>query len=269
MLVKGRQTGVRGMIDIHSHILPGLDDGARSYDEAFEMCCTAYQDGVETIVATPHVQPGIYQPEEKEIVERVRGLSLRLSEAGIGIRILSGADLRITPELMQELKERTDYTINRNRCYILLEAPHERIPPYTEETIFNLQINGITPIITHPERNAEVQENPNRIYDLVTKGVIVQVTAISLTGGFGSTVASTAMKLLEHDLAHVIASDAHSPNDRPPVLSGGVKVAEGIVGSEKAKRMVEEIPEEITRGNSIDLPEPKEIKQRRLFFFGL
>ncbi|MCP4400712.1 MAG: tyrosine protein phosphatase [bacterium] len=255
------------MIDIHCHILPGIDDGAETIEESLEMARMAVTDGIRTIVATPHQHNGVYTNSTERIRQHVEHLRTALQEADISLEILPGADVHIDVNASEKIKTGEIMTVNQTGRYFLLEFPAHTIPPNIEKITFDLLLKNITPILTHPERIAEVQENPQRIYDLVASGVLSQITAMSLSGGFGRRAQKCAKILLQHNMAHIIASDGHSTNSRPPILSEGLKAAGRIVGDEFATAMVTSIPQQIIKGETVPhLDPPIPIKHK---FFGL
>ncbi len=256
------------MIDIHSHILPNLDDGAKNIEQALQLCRMAERDGVKTMVATPHMMDGQFSFGPETILLRFAELTSFLKKARINLEILPGAEIHITPNLVQKIIRREVLTLNHTGRYILLELPFQRIPPQTKEVIFDLMLNGITPIIAHPERNAEVQEDPNKLYDFISLGALSQITASSLTGRFGSKARKCAIRLIEQNLTHIIASDTHSPDLRPPGLTEAVKTVGKIIGQEAAWNMVSLFPEKILRGEPLDrLPKPTRSKSSSFWFF--
>jgi len=245
------------MIDLHCHILPGMDDGPKSIEESISMAEVAVEDGINTIVATPHTLNGVYTNATGDVILEVLNLRKMLSERGLSLQIRAGADIHMCPNLIQMIKGGEVSTINNNQKYILLELPSQIVPSRVKEEIFNMKVNGITPIITHPERNAMIQNDVEILYDLVSMGALGQVTAMSLTGEFGTVVRDVAAELLKKRLVHVIASDAHSARSRPPVLSRAVDCAAEVLGNMvEAKRMVEDIPESILFGKRVDMVEP-------------
>lgn len=256
------------MIDIHCHILPNVDDGAKSLEATIEMCRMAIADGVKIIVATPHQQNGVYNNPTATILDNVRAVSAVLKKANLPLRLLPGADVHIDVHTGEKIAQGKILTINNTKRYFLLEFPSHAIPPNIDKLIFNLLLKNIVPILTHPERIAEVQENPGRIYDLIASGVLSQITAMSITGEFGSRAQKCARTLLQHNLAHIIASDAHSPKQRPPLLSEAVRAASQIVGAEQARDMVTTIPIKVIKGEPIHfLPLPLKIRRKRFWFF--
>jgi protein-tyrosine phosphatase len=274
------------MIDIHAHILPKLDDGAKTLEESIQMCRISYQDGIRTIVATPHILMGIYGNNRSSILTELQELKGAIAEcglqnAGCGIKnldskmssqlgsefripnskfqILAGADVHFSSDMLQRCEREEIVTVNDQGRYLMVEFTFQGIPYQAEEVLFQLLAKGIIPIISHPERNREIAQSPNRYYGMIRMGCLGQVTAMSLTGGFGPEVKRTADKLLSKRLIHIIASDAHSTDRRPPILSAGVKAAEKIVGKEAAKKMVTEYPEAVIKGKKPDVPEPMPI----------
>ncbi len=238
------------MIDIHTHILPGLDDGPEDWEETIEMCRIARDEGTEILVATPHFLDGRY-PITKEIIsQKVQELRDRI-RGKIEIRILWGADVHFTADLVEKIKEGIIPTINGSN-YLLLELPFFLLPPNIEKLLFNLKLIEITPILTHVERYPWIKDIAPRLPQFIKLGAITQITAMSLTGKFGKKAKYWAIKLLMADLVHIVASDAHSLRSRPPGLSAALEVARTLVG-DKALMMFKENPEKVIHGVGLDL----------------
>jgi protein-tyrosine phosphatase len=256
------------MIDLHNHILPGLDDGAKTLDESIEMCRIGYQDGIRTIVATPHTLNGLYLNDRETILTKVQELNdvlmkleMRNSEFGMNhlpseLRILPGADVHFSEDILNQLDQGKVTTVADGGKYISLEFPFQGIPYRAEEILFRIVTRGVNPIISHPERNFEIAERPQRYYEMIRMGCLGQVTAMSLTGGFGHGVRKVVERLIKKRLVHFVASDAHSVIGRRPILSEALKVAEGIVGGKEAKKMVTEYPQAILEGRRPNVPKP-------------
>lgn len=239
------------MIDIHTHILPGIDDGAQAIEESIEIAKRASDEGVKAIVATPHVLEAISEDGWKRIGDIFDRLRQRLISAKIGIDIILGAELFISPEVPAWIKRNRELTINGGNKYILIELPSYEIPLFTEQTIFELLLQGVVPIIAHPERGMAIQQDTNRLSALVEKGVLTQANVGSLTGKYGKASRKTAKTLLTRNLIHMIGTDVHTvPNGSYP-LSQGVNMAAEVVGIERAKEMVTSIPERMIRGEEI------------------
>ena len=274
------------MIDLHAHILPRLDDGAKSLEESVEMCRISYRDGVRTIVATPHILPGVYKNDRSTILAKTQELSEAVKKFGVGsspactkrfgegrefgvqkgsasthprldaLTILPGADVHFAPNLLQLCENGEIVTVNDDGRSLMVEFDFMSLPYQGEEVLFQLIARGIIPVITHPERNLEIARGPKRYYQMIEMGCLGQVTAMSLTGEFGSKTKRVAEQLLAHRLIHFIASDTHSVNERPPLLSPAVREAEKIVGREEAQKMVTEYPRALLEGRRPDVPKP-------------
>jgi len=255
------------LIDLHCHILPGVDDGARSQDESLAMARLAVEDGVRAILATPHTLNGVYSNPTGKITSHVAALRDVLSKRQIELELYPGADVHLCPNMLELIEKGEACTINNAMKYILLELPSQTILRGVKEEVFSLKVNGITPIITHPERNALIQQDVEALYDLVSMGALAQVTAMSLTGGFGTFVAHSAETLLRNRLVHMITSDAHSLDTRPPILSRAVERAADILGDyEEAEGMVGSVPGAILANKVPQVPEPSRGKSKgRLF----
>lgn len=238
------------MIDIHTHILPMIDDGPTLMQESLEMCRIAVNDGIKKIIATPHVQNGMDDSDANKVLEKIRMLNQLLKQEGLDLVIFPGAEVHLNDRLFDTdiLRGSSILTINDGKKYILLEFPFQWIPPETEQIIFKLKSMGFTPILPHLERNHRIQRNPHMVVRYVEMGAILQVTAQSITGDFDAVPLKCVLWMLKNNLVHVIASDAHSPIARPPILSRAVKVVSEMLGEEAAKKMVLEHPRMILEG---------------------
>jgi len=273
------------MIDLHAHILPELDDGPTTLAESVEMCRRSCQDGVRTIVATPHILEGVYPNHRPTILAKVQELNdaitkcglwnaelgmknldskmssqlnseLRTHHSGLPLVVLPGADVHFSSDMVGLCGNGGIVTVNDGGRFLMVEFDSQGIPYRAEDVLFRLMAEGITPVITHPERNSEIGQRPQRYAEMIRRGCLGQVTAMSLTGGFGPGVRQIAEKLLKHRLVHIIASDTHSIARRPPALSLAVREAEKIVGKEEAQRMVTDYPQAVIEGRRPDVPEP-------------
>jgi protein-tyrosine phosphatase len=255
------------LIDLHCHILPNVDDGARSLEESLEMARHAVKDGIHTVVATPHTLDGVYSNPSDRVTKEVAALQDVLLQNHIELKLYPGSDVHLCPGMSERIRNGEACTINGTGKFIMLELPSSTVPAGVKDEIFALKMNGITPIISHPERNSTIQQDTNIMYELIYMGALGQVTAMSLTGAFGKLAETTAGALLRHRMVHIIASDAHSAQDRPPILSEAVqKAAEILKDYDEAERMVTSVPSAILAGAGPDLPEPSRIKHRGRFF---
>jgi protein-tyrosine phosphatase len=255
------------MIDLHCHILMGLDDGPQMMEESIRMCRIACRDGIRTIVATPHMLNGVYQNAKSTILERVEELNAELRSESTGrtdhtrhpeldLRILPGSDIHLCEATLEKVDQNEAITIGDGGRYLLVELPSHAIPYQSEAILFQLLARGVTPVISHPERNLEIGTRPGRYYEMIKMGCLGQVTAMSLTGDFGSRVRKLSEKLLKAGLVHLIATDAHSSDGRPPILSAALKAASKIVGKEEAIKMVTDYPRAILEGQRLNLKDP-------------
>lgn len=244
------------MIDLHAHILPGFDDGASDWEAAVAMCRLAKADGVDGIVATPHFHRGLFEtPNVGEVQSALVKLRALCEKALIyDFHVYLGADCHLHGEIIENLQGRGIPTINEGQ-YLLLELPNESLPPRIDELFFNICMTHVRPIITHPERNSVLSKSPEILFDLLQSGAHAQVTAASLTGLFGSRVEESAREMVDCGLVQMIASDAHDPEHRPPVLSRGRDVAAAIVGKDLARRMVYDVPCAVVENRPIIYPE--------------
>jgi protein-tyrosine phosphatase len=231
---------LRAVIDLHSHVLPGLDDGAADLDEAVRMCQAAAADGIEVLAGTPHVRDDF--PTTPERMERA--LAELRAAAGDAVRLVGGGELALS-ELERPATELTRFALAGNPGYLLVETPYVGWPLDLGERLFRLHLDGITPILAHPERNPEVQRRPALLEPLVAGGALVQLTAASVDGRSGSAASACVRALLGLGLAHLIASDAHAPG----VRSIGMSAAARAVGdAELARWLTEQVPRSIVEG---------------------
>ncbi len=241
------------MIDVHAHILPDLDDGPSTWEDSLEMARMAVDDGIRTMVASPHLfksrSVNLAEINHKDkIFDKINDFKQKLLTAGIDLEVIPGCDFPLSFEGLQLLEDGQVITINDGKRYLLLEFPDSSLPPAAEEICFRLQSKGLTPIITHPERHFIFREMPEKLRRLLDLGCLAQITAASLTGGFGRGVARTAREMLRKGYCHILASDAHDPRRRPPLLREAVEEASSLVGKDRALAMVTTTPEKIIKG---------------------
>lgn len=198
------------MIDLHCHILPGVDDGSPDLQESMAMAKKAVEAGITHLFATPHHLNERYVNVKNDIIDCVFELNECLQQENIPLSVHPGQELRIHQELFVSLEKGEVLTLDNTDKYLLLELPSGHVPTYTQELIYELLLKGITPIIVHPERNKELIENHNLLFKLVQEGALTQLTSGSIIGLFGKNVKSFSKKIIEHNLAHFIATDAHN-----------------------------------------------------------
>ena len=235
------------MIDLHSHLLYSVDDGASSLTESLALARMAVDDGIHTVVLTPHLHPGRWDNRRSSLASRVAVFREELAEAGIPLNVHLGGEVRIGHEALELLlmDEVPFYGEVDGFRVMLTEFPHQMMPVGSLQFVQKLLSMRIRPLIAHPERNKAVMHDPEKIRPFVDSGCWLQLTAGSLVGEFGEVAERTARYLLAEDLVHVLASDAHNAVHRPPVLSPGLAVAAEVVGEVSARRLVVDHPARI------------------------
>jgi len=235
------------MIDIHSHILPGLDDGSKSWDMTLKMCRLAIEDGITHIVATPHADDTYVYSRD-----RVRELVAELdNKIGDQLAFSLGCDFHLSFENIEDaIAHPQRYTIAAKQ-YLLVELSDYGISPQLGDGLLRLQVAGMIPIITHPERNAILQRRPERLLQWVEAGCLVQVTASAVSGYWGDAASRVAQWLLENDAVHVLASDAHDDKHRKPNLSEARDAVSKRFGANVARALVLDNPTAIVAGQPL------------------
>ncbi|MDE3191552.1 MAG: protein-tyrosine-phosphatase [Acidobacteriota bacterium] len=245
------------MIDLHSHVLPGIDDGVRTIEASLELLRAAAGDGIDRIAATPHVRED-YPTTPREMELRLADLCGAAREAAIPVEVLGGAELDLAFAARLEDDDLRRFGLGGNPSLLLLEFPYLGWPLPLADLVFDLQLRGYRVVLAHPERNADVQLDPERLRPLVDNGVVVQLTAASLDGRLGGAPRAAARRLLDARLAHLVASDAHAPDVRSVGLSGAARAS----GDEAlAQWLTEQVPDALLAGRP--LPERPESPKRR------
>ncbi|HWR17777.1 MAG TPA: CpsB/CapC family capsule biosynthesis tyrosine phosphatase [Terriglobales bacterium] len=240
------------MFDIHCHVIPEVDDGARNWEIALQMCAMAWQDGIEHIVATPHANDEyIY---DRRYLEET--LDLLRRKCGGQPALSLGCDFHFSFENIQDaLTHPGRYTIG-DTPYILIEFSDFSLPPSIDGQLAQMMNMGFRPILTHPERNPILQKTPDRVLEWARAGCVVQVTANSLTGRWGKQAEALARWLIDQNAVHVVATDAHSTNSRPPILSEAREQVRKMAGDMVAEALVRDNPRAIVKGELLPyLPE--------------
>ena len=239
------------MIDLHCHLLPGIDDGAPDLATSLAMARIAVDDGITVTACTPHIYPGLYENTGPAIRQAVAALQIQIDAAGLALQVTSGADAHIDPNLVDGLRSGRVPSLHNTR-YFLLEPPHHVAPPRLEETVFNLLTAGYIPVVTHPERLSWIEDHYEIFIELVKKGAWMQVTAGSLTGRFGAAAQYWGERMLDEGWVHILATDSHGVARRPPLLAEGQRAAERWVGTAEALHLVETRPQGILNNEEPD-----------------
>ncbi|MFK5952977.1 MAG: tyrosine protein phosphatase [Desulfobacterium sp.] len=219
------------MIDIHTHILPGIDDGASSMAVSVAMARMAASEGVRAMVATPHAFDGVYNSQKKDVINGCRELNEALKHEGVPVEILSGQEVHLTPELLENIDARRVLTLNYSQ-YLLIELPMHVLPRYLPEMIRSIRHRDLVPIIAHPERNPVLMSRMALVEELHYCGALLQVTAGSLAGMFGRDVKKCAVFLAKEGLVHFLGSDAHAATGRTPSMAKGMAKMRKVTGED-------------------------------------
>lgn len=240
------------MIDIHAHILPGLDDGPSTVEEAVQMARLAVEDGLRTIVATPHSLNGLYINWREDILAACESFNRGLRKHQIPMVVLPGSEIYLCPEMLEELDKGRLMTLNDTGRYLFLEIPDSFVPQTLIHLINQLRSRGIIPILSHPERNRPIQRNVDLLGELIAAGALSQVTGTSLMGGFGRRAQRCTKRLIDRQMAHFVASDAHSLKGRPPVLHTVFERLTSMTGVAGAEKMMLEAPQAVVDGRPVN-----------------
>ncbi len=244
--------GEKKIIDLHCHILPELDDGIRTLEESIEACRIAKKDGIDGLVATPHMKEGFYNVSPAEAKQSLSILKAAIKQQGIDIEIFLGAEVHITDNLPEKVKNGSVLSINDTKKYILLELSYQQYPVEFENLLFSLRLAGIIPIIAHPERVRYFKDDMERVSRAVHLGALIQVTSSSISGYFGEEIKMYSLELAARGLMHIIASDSHDINHRPPVIREACKEIAKLTGEKEALSMIKDNPSSIVQGEEIE-----------------
>ena len=258
---------MREMIDIHSHILPGVDDGAQDEQASIEMARVAIDEGITHIVASPHHRNRTYDNYRDEIRTSVTVLNDLFQSEGINLTVLPGQEVRIYGEILDDLAKGEIQAVNDSK-YLLVEFPSDSVPHYASQLFYDMQMEGIQPIIVHPERNRELLNNHEKMYEFVRNGVLTQVTAASLVGKFGEQIATFSEQLIRANLTHFIASDAHNTTTRGFLMQEVFAHIEDKIDAEKAFLFMEK-GQLLMDDQKVYKEEPQRIQTKKKRFFGL
>lgn len=251
------------MIDLHHHLLPGVDDGPREVSESVAMCGMAADEGIETIVVTPHVLRGRWRSfSRQELASRLDALR---AEVGDRPRLLLGSEYFFAHDMADTLRGEAIVPLASSR-YVLFELASNNIPPMLEQPLYRVQLEGWVPVLAHPERHGVFQEHPELLTALVHHGTRVQLTAGSLTGAFGAKAAAASETFLRRNLVHFVATDAHNTTKRPPLAREAMAVLTDLVGEDAADALTRRNPLAVVENRPLPWePDPLEEAPRGFF----
>lgn len=242
------------MIDLHCHLLPGIDDGARDVNEALAMARAAYENGIRYSIVTPHIHPGRYDNSVQTIARSVAQFEIALSKAGIPLKLGMAAEVRLSPEILPMLENDEIPFLGQVDGFrvMLLEFPHSHIPPGADRMVQKLLDMNVRPLIAHPERNKDVMRKYSKIEPFIEMGCFLQLTASAVAGRFGKASHKRALQLLGSDAFMMLATDAHNLKARYPELREGYEAAVELVGPDEARKLVLHNPMKVVRSQFVD-----------------
>lgn len=250
------------MIDLHCHILPGVDDGAKNMEESIAMAREAVAEGITHVLATPHHKAHGWSNKKEDVIQLVKKVQAAIDEEEIPLTIFPGQEVRLYGEIIDDIDDGKIQFIDEANQYLLIEFPSAEIPTYAEELFYRLQHQGVIPIIVHPERNQGVLKDPNQLKRLIDQGALAQLTAGSYVGRFGKEVAKLSRELIEADMIHYIASDAHNTTTRQFHLKEAYEQLEKDYGSSLVERY-QQMTRDLVNGDPVFPPAAREIKKKR------
>lgn len=241
---------IDSFVDIHCHLLPGIDDGASDWDDALVMARMAVEEGTSTIIATPHQLGNFGHNRGDDIRRRVQELQRRLDEADVPLRVLPGADVRIEADMVAGLKRGDVLTLGDHGCHVLLELPHELYLPL-DSLLEDLSRKNMVGILSHPERNQGILRQPDVLLPLVEAGCLMQITGGSLSGSFGPDAQGLAEWMLSQGLVHFVATDAHGTRSRRPLMRRAFERICELVDDETAMELCGDNPARVAEARSV------------------
>ncbi|MBP3905931.1 MAG: hypothetical protein J6D47_03155 [Peptostreptococcaceae bacterium] len=252
------------MIDIHCHILPNVDDGSESLEESIAMAKIAESEGITKIVNTSHCHFDFKYKKGNELKLELEKFNQALKEENINIEVLLGNELYYTSDLIERFDELDFFSMNNSK-YILMEFSPINFPKNIEDVIYEIKIRGYIPIIAHAERYKQVQEDVNIVLDCIKEGALIQVNASSILGKNGEKAEDTSKKLLDNNMVHFVATDAHSSNRRRPLIKDSYNYILKNYGKEVSEKLFIENPTAVIENRDISILNPTKYEEKRSF----
>lgn len=250
------------MIDLHCHILPDIDDGAKTLADSLDMAEKAISQGITSILCTPHHNNGKYVNPKIEVIEKVAELQAALNQRNLPLTLMEGQEVRISGDLLEKIQQDQILFTDLADTYLLIEFPTLDVPAYTQQLFFKLRKMGKVPVIVHPERNVKFREDPNRLIPFLEMGCLAQLTAPSYVGVFGKGIQKTAKQMVEHHLVQMVASDAHGLKKRPFLMKEAFQQIAHDYGGDTVTAL-EQVAKDLINGDAVTFPEYTEIKKKR------
>lgn len=253
------------MIDIHSHILPGVDDGSSGIEESIRMAELYLENGIDKVIVTPHYIEGTDSTtldENKVVLENLKRV---LKKKNLDLKLYLGNEIYVSPDTLSHITNRKAATLNETK-YVLVELPMHDIPMYMKNTIYELSLKGYIPIIAHPERNTKIQENPNILYEFIEGGALAQLNLPSIEGRYGSRPKEIGEILLAHNMIHFVGTDAHSTRTRSPKVEKSLGILKEIVDKDTSERITYLNGKALLEDKLICVDEPVRYEEKKGFF---
>lgn len=253
------------MVDLHCHLLPGIDDGSKSMAISLRLAKEATENGVTHALLTPHHMNGRYVNHKQDVIRRTQEFKEQLAANNIPLTVFPGQEVRINGQLLEALDKDDILFADTGNRYLMLEFPDDDVPHYTNQMIFDLQQRGIIPVIVHPERNTKIIAKPDLLYQLLEKGCLSQITASSYVGTFGKKVENFSRQLIEAGQGYIFASDAHDLPGRKYEMRQAFDRLSREFGSELVEQY-QNNAQGIINGTGVPLNELKTIKKKKRFW---
>ena len=256
------------IIDLHSHLIPGVDDGAQTLEQSIELARQAVDEGVEHMVLTPHHRNGKYINYKSDVLETANTLQEAYKQANVNLKVYASQEIRLTDKFLDDLYNGDLLSLDAIGKYFLVEFPSDRVPSMANDVLSELISGGMIPVIAHPERNHELATNLHRLYELIDMGCLSQITTSSYSGYYGDKLVEQSRAIIQHNLAHILASDVHHIQHRPMNVQASFKRLVGDFGQETAAYFLNNA-RDIFNGDPVQAREPIEPNKPRKKWFGL
>lgn len=256
------------MIDLHCHLLPGVDDGSASLRVSLRLAREAVENGIEYALLTPHHMNGVFVNHKQDVIEKTQAFQAELDAADIALTVFPGQEVRINGNLLKALDEDDILFADEDGRYLMLEFPDDDVPNYTSEMIFEIEQRGIIPVIVHPERNTKIMKYPEILLRLLEKGCLTQITASSYVGTFGDKVKNFSHQLIEAQQGYVFSSDAHDLPNRSYEMQQAFELLEKEFGND-IRQEFEDNAKAMINGDDIAPHQPCPVQLKKKKRFGL
>lgn len=254
------------MVDLHCHLLPGVDDGSKNMEISLRLAKEATENGITHALLTPHHMNGRYVNHKQDVIQRTKEFQKQINAHNIPLTVFPGQEVRINGQLLQALDKDDILFADTENQYLMLEFPDDDVPHYTNQMIFDLQQRGIIPVIVHPERNTKIMNHPDLLYQLLEKGCLSQITASSYVGTFGKKVENFSRQLIETGEGYVFASDAHDLPGRKYEMHQAFDKLQYEFGTELTKRY-QKNARSIINGERVLPNRIRKVKKKKRFWF--